>query len=164
MGVFQIALIAATLLCSLVAGFVFAFAVVVMPGIKGLKDREFIQAFQVMDRVIQNNQPLFVFVWVGSVVVLVVSAVLGFGQLDAGGRLLIVGATLIYVFGVQVPTLTINVPLNNRLQTLDVDAMTDTSRKDARADFEPRWIRWNSIRTALASVASALLMILLLRL
>ena len=61
MGIFQIALIVATLLCSLVAGFVFAFAVVVMPGIKGLPDREFIRAFQVMDGVIQNNQPMFVF-------------------------------------------------------------------------------------------------------
>ena len=135
-----------------------------MPGIKSLNDREFIQAFQVMDRVIQNNQPVFVFVWVGSVVVLVASAALGFGQLDAGGRLLIIGATLIYVLGVQVPTMTINVPLNNRLQTLNVEAMTDTSHRDARAGFEPRWTRWNSIRTALASLACALLMILLLRL
>ena len=164
MGLFQITMIVATLLCSLVAGFVFAFAVVVMPGIKGLNDREFIQAFQVMDRVIQHNQPLFVFVWIGSVVVLVVSAVLGFGQLDAGGRLLMIGATLIYVLGVQVPTMTINVPLNNRLQTLNIDAMNTTSHKDARAEFEPRWTRWNSIRTALASLVSALLMILLLRL
>ena len=164
MGIFQIALIVATLLCSLVAGFVFAFAVVVMPGIKSLNEREFIQAFQVMDRVIQNNQPMFVFVWVGSVVLLVVSAVLGFGQLDAGGRLLIIGATLVYVLGVQLPTMTINVPLNNRLQSLDVDAMNETALRDARAEFEPRWTRWNSIRTALASLISALLMILLLRL
>ena len=73
-------------------------------------------------------------------------------------------ATLIYILGVQVPTFTINVPLNNRLQTLDVDAMNDIARKDARTDFEPRWTRWNSIRTALASLVSTLLMILLLRL
>ncbi len=164
MGIFQIALIVATLLCSLVAGFVFAFAVVVMPGIKGLTDREFIRAFRVMDGVIQNNQPMFVFVWVGSVVVLVVTAVLGFGELDGEGRLLMIVATLIYILGVQVPTFTINVPLNNRLQALDVDAMDDTARKEARTDFEPRWTRWNSIRTALASLVSTLLMILLLRL
>lgn len=164
MGPFQIALIVATLLCALVAGFVFAFAVVVMPGIKGLGDREFIRAFQVIDRVIQNNQPIFVFVWIGSLVTLVVSAVLGFGQLDAGGRVLIIGATLLYVLGVQMPTMTINVPLNNRLQTLNVDAMNDTSCKDARRGFESRWIRWNSIRTVLASLVSALLMLLLLRL
>ena len=154
----------ATFLCCLVAGFVFAFAFVVMPGIRSLNDREFIRAFQVMDRIIQNNQPVFVFVWIGSVVALVTSAVLGVGQLDGGERLLIIVATLTYVLGVQVPTMTINVPLNNRLQTLNVDAMNETMHKDARADFEPRWNRWNSIRTALASLASALLMILLLRL
>ena len=56
MGFLQIALIVATLLCSLVAGFVFAFAFVVMPGIKRLNDREFIRTFQVMDRVIQDNR------------------------------------------------------------------------------------------------------------
>ena len=42
----QIALGLACLLCSLVAGFLFAFAVVVMPGIKSLGDGEFLRAFQ----------------------------------------------------------------------------------------------------------------------
>lgn len=57
--IFQISLGLATLLCSLVAGFLFSFAIVVMPGISDLNDREFLRAFQVMDRVIQNNQPVF---------------------------------------------------------------------------------------------------------
>ncbi len=164
MGIFQIALILATFLCSLVAGFLFAFALVVMPGIRSLNDREFIRAFQVMDGVIQNNQPIFVLVWVGSVVALVTSAVLGIGQLDGGGRLLIIFAALAYLLGVQLPTFTINVPLNNKLQTLEVDELDETTQKAARKDFEPRWNLWNSIRTAFASVASALLIILLFRL
>ncbi len=164
MEVFQIALILATFLCSLVAGLLFAFAIVVMPGIRSLNDREFIRAFQVMDRVIQNNQPIFVLVWVGSVVALVTSAVLGIGQLDGAERLLIIFATLAYLLGVQLPTVTINIPLNNKLQTLDVDAMNETTQKAARKDFEPRWNRWNSIRAAFASLASALLIILLFRL
>jgi len=87
MGIFQIALILAIFLCSLVAGFLFAFAIVVMPGIRSLNDRQFIRAFQVMDRVIQNNQPIFVLVWLGSVVALAVSAVFGFGQLDGAWHL-----------------------------------------------------------------------------
>jgi uncharacterized membrane protein len=37
----------------LVAGFLFAFAAVIMPGIRSLGDRAFIRAFQVIDRVIQ---------------------------------------------------------------------------------------------------------------
>ena len=94
-----------------------------MPGIRSLNDREFIRAFQVMDRIIQDNQPLFMLVWVGSVVALVTSAVLGIGQSDGAGRLLIIFAALAYLFGVQLPTVTINVPLNNKLHTLDVDCM-----------------------------------------
>ncbi len=35
-GIFQIVLILAAFLCSLVAGFLFAFALVVIPGIKSL--------------------------------------------------------------------------------------------------------------------------------
>ena len=164
MGIFQATLILATILCSLVAGFLFAFAVVVMPGIRSLNDREFIRAFQVMDRVIQNNQPIFMLVWVGSVVVLITSVVLGIGQLDGGGRLLIIFATIVYLLGVQLPTITVNIPLNNKLQTLDVDTINEAEQKAARENFETRWNRWNSIRTVLSSLASALLIVLLFRL
>ncbi len=164
MAIFQITLFLATFLCSLVAGFVLAFAIVVMPGIRSLNDREFIRAFQVIDRVIQNNQPIFMLVWVGSVVALVTSAVLGIGQLDGDGRLLIIFAALTYLLGVQLPTFTINVPLNNKIQTVEVDGLGETALRAARRDFEPRWNLWNSIRTAFASVSSALLMILLFRL
>ena len=164
MGIFELGLIVATFLCSLVAGFLFAFAVVVMPGIRSLNDREFIRAFQVMDRVIQNNQPLFMLVWVGSVVALVTAAVLGSGQLDGAARLLIIFAALAYLVGVQLPTVTMNIPLNNKLQALDVDAINETTRTAARQDFEPRWNQWNSFRTVFASLASALLIVLVCRL
>ncbi len=164
MGIFHIALILATFLCSLVAGFLFAFAVVVMPGIRGLDDREFVRAFQAVDRVIQNNQPIFMLVWVGSVAALVVSAVTGLRQLDGAGLLLMILAALAYLVGVQLPTVTINIPLNNKLQSLDVDLMDAARQGTARRDFEKRWNLWNSIRTACASLASALLMILLFRL
>ena len=163
-GIFHIALVLATFLCSLVAGFLFAFAIVAMPGIGRLNDPEFLRAFQVMDRVIQNNQPIFMLVWVGSVVSLVTAGVLGIGQLDGVGRLLIIFAALAYLLCVQLPTVTINVPLNNKLQTLNLSAMDETAQNTARKNFESRWNLWNSIRTAFASLASVLLIILLLRL
>ncbi|MBT9316876.1 anthrone oxygenase family protein [Leptothoe spongobia] len=161
---FQIVLILATLLCSLVAGFLFAFATVVMPGIKTLNDREFIRAFQVIDGVIQNNQPLFVAVWMGSVATALTAAGLGFGQLDGAQRLLVISAPIIYILGVQLSTFTINVPLNNQLQALHVDAMDAVALKAARIDFEPGWNRWNLVRTSFASLASVLFMILLFKL
>ncbi len=163
MGIFQATLILATFLCSLVAGFLFAFAIVVMPGIRKLNDRDFIRAFQFIDGVIQNNQPIFLLVWIGSALVLAVTVVLGFstGQLGGTGQLLIILATLVYFLGVQLPTITINIPLNNKLQSLDVDAMNGTSQRLARDEFEPRWNRWNSVRTVLASLTSVLLLILM---
>jgi uncharacterized membrane protein len=162
--IFQVTLVAATLLCTLVAGFVFAFAIVVMPGIRALGDGEFLKAFQVMDRVIQNNQPIFMLVWIGSAVALLASTVLGFGQLDGSGRVLLIAALVVYLLGVQLPTLTINIPLNNTVQGLAIDEMDSPALKTAREAFESRWNFSNSTRTVLASLVSVLLVILLLRL
>ena len=159
-SIFQITLILATFFTSLVAGFLLAFAIVVMAGIKALPDREFIRAFQVMDGVIQNNHPLFIIVWVGSVLALIVSAVFGIWQLDGISRIILLLATFVYIVGVQLPTLAINVPLNNRLQTLDTSSADNIMQKQARNEFESRWNFWNSFRTILASLVSVTLMIL----
>ena len=133
-----------------------------MPGIGRLSHREFIRAFQVMDRIIQDNHPLFGLVWIGSVVALVALAALGITQLEGVPRLLIICAAMAYLIGAQLPTVTINIPLNNRLQTLDVDTIDATTQEAERQHFEPRWNRWNAIRTAFASLASAQLTVLLL--
>ena len=164
MNAIDIALTVSIVLCSLVAGLVFAFAVVVMPGIKGLNDHDFLQAFQMMDRVIQNNQPIFVFVWLGSVVAVVTLGLLGIWHLDGINCTLAILALAIYLFGVQLPTATINIPLNNQLQTQSLDAMSESELREARKKFEPRWTLWNSIRAVLATVTTVLLIVLALRL
>jgi uncharacterized membrane protein len=144
-----------------VAGLLFVFAIVVMPGIKRLTDREFIRAFQAMDGIIQDNQPLFVLVWVGSAIAVIAATLLGLGQLDGSARLLLLSTAIAYVVGVQVLTIAVNIPLNNRLQALNVDRLDATAQHTARSDFEPRWNRWNALRTIIAILVSAGLMILL---
>lgn len=160
MEIFQFVLILTTLLCSIVAGFLFAFAVVIMPGIKNLDDGAFLGAFRAMDGVIQNSQPLFMVVWVGSLVLSVLAAVLGLFYLDGAGCLLLILSSLIYICGVQLPTMVFNIPLNNMVQSLDPDSMDQKALKAARGDFEPRWNRWNRIRTVLSILASSLLLVL----
>jgi len=62
---------------------------------------------------------------------LVATAVMGvwkFGGLD---RPLMIVAAFVYLLGVQAPTITINIPLNNQLQGLD--ATTVTRRESGRA-------------------------------
>jgi uncharacterized membrane protein len=163
MTVFVTVLVVAAFLCALVAGLLFAFAVVVMPGIGGLSDGEFIRAFQAIDRVVQNNQPLFLAVWVGSAVAILAAAVLGVWHLSGFARWLVIGAAVIYVMGVQLPTITVNVPLNDTLQRLDVPTMDEPARQQARFNFEPRWNQWNVVRTVCAGLTSALLIIVILK-
>lgn len=151
------ALVAATVLVSLVAGFVFAFAVVVMPGIGELDDGDFLRAFQRIDGVIQRGDPLFGLVFVGSIVSLIAAVALGVPSLVGLERTLLLAAGGIYLAGVLIPTGAVNVPLNNRLQRLDVDALGAAQRREARDAFEPRWNRWNRIRTALACISAALM-------
>lgn len=160
----QTVLVLAAFLCSLVAGFLFAFAVVVMPGIKKLGNREFLRAFQAMDRVIQQGQPLFGLVWLGSVVALAAGLALGVGQTSGLERVLLALAGGVYLLGVQLPTFVINIPLNNELQALNVDGAEESELRSMREHFEPRWNRWNAIRTAFAAVTSSILVVLLIRL
>ena len=164
MNLLQITLTLTTLLCSLVAGFVLAFAIVVMPGIRSLNDRDFLFTFKVIDRVIQNNQPIFVLVWLGSILSLVTAALVGIVQLDGVNRLLIGITAAIYLLGVQLPTFTINVPLNNQLQMQKLDTMNDLALGEARMNFEKSWIRWNTFRTVFATLTSVLLIIVVFEL
>ncbi len=164
MELIQLALLLSALLCALVAGLVLTFAIVVMPGIRALGDLDFLKSFKAMDRVIQNNQPIFMLVWIGSALVLLATTVLGFWRLEGLDRALLVAACAIYIFGVHVPTVTINIPLNNHLQSQDLDTRTESALLATTEMFESRWLRWNAIRTVIATLTTVLLLILLVRL
>lgn len=160
---FEIALVVSILLCGLVAGLVLGFAVVVMPGIAVLGDREFLRAFQLIDGVIQRGQPVFGLVWVGSALAALASLGLGFTTLEDLDRALLIIASLGYLAGVQVPTAMINIPLNNTLQAIDLDSASNDVCRTARADFETRWNRWNVTRTIFATASTLLFAIIALR-
>ena len=159
--IFTIVLLTATLFTALVAGLLFAFALITMPGIRKLGDREFIRAFQVMDGIIQNNHPLFILVWGGSALLLLLSVFLGLRELSPVLWTTLLGATSGYYIGVQIPTVTINVPLNNALQRIDVEKATEETIRQARRTFEDRWNRWNRRRTLVASAVTAALLLVL---
>ena len=67
MDVLDISLIFSITPCSLVSGFILTYSIVVMPGLSNLNDKDFLKAFQVTDAIIQNNQPVFMFTWIGSI-------------------------------------------------------------------------------------------------
>ena len=158
---FVFALVLTILLCALVSGLLFGFAVVVMPGVAKLSDRDFLLAFKHMDGIIQNNQPLFMLVWVGSILSVLVSAILG--TMDLSGQeavLLWIGCGW-YLLGVQLPTIVFNIPLNNTIQVLEIDKLNESELTNSRVNFEAKWNRWNNIRTINGIIAVSTFLYLL---
>ena len=86
MDILDISLFFSILLSALVTGFILIYALVIMPGLSKLDDKEFIKAFQVTDGIIQNNQPIFILIWVGSIMSVlstIITSILSLGILDA---------------------------------------------------------------------------------
>ncbi|MEM9282674.1 MAG: DUF1772 domain-containing protein [Verrucomicrobiota bacterium] len=160
--IFNGLLVFATLTTLLVTGLLFTFALLVMPGLGQLEDRGFLRGFQEIDRIIQNSHPIFVVVWLGSVIGLIASAVMGLGQLDGSAQWLLIVATAVYLLGVQLPTMRGNVPLNNQLQSIELVTMDEAELAEARENFEPLWNRLNRFRTLVALLVAVLLMLVLL--
>ena len=154
-------LLVSTLLCTLVTGFVFTYAIVVMPGFGKLNDREFIQAFQATDGIIQDNQPLFMLVWVGSIASVVATMVLSVVYLHGNERWVIILFGTLYIIGVQGITILVHLPLNNSLQGVKINEMDLESLQQLRSKFETRWNYFNNIRTGIACAVSVALMFLL---
>jgi uncharacterized membrane protein len=159
----HITLMLSILFCSLVAGLLFGFAVVVMPGIAKLTDKEYLLAFKHMDGIIQNNQPLFILVWAGSIISVIVTLVLGVMNLNGTQIYLLSAASVLYLLGVQLPTFRFNIPLNNSLQSLDIKALKETESTLFRSDFEAPWNRWNRFRTVNAIIAVSMFILVLPR-
>ena len=121
-----------------------------MPGLSKLEDKEFIKAFQVTDGIIQNNQPIFILIWVGSIISVlctIIVSILSLGILEAW---LIILTSLIYLLGVQGITISIHLPLNKHIQNIDIDIIDSQTLSGERKNFEKKWNFFNNIRTGIA--------------
>ena len=159
----HVTLLLSIIFCSLVAGLLLGFAIIVMPGIAKLTDKEYLLAFKHMDGIIQNNQPLFILVWAGSILSIIITLTLGIMNLSGTQIYLLVFASILYLFGVQLPTFRFNIPLNNSIQHLDIESLEESEVASSRVAFEIPWNRWNKIRTVNAILAVSMLLLLLIR-
>ena len=135
-----------------------------MPGFSKLEDKEFLRAFQVTDGVIQNNQPLFMLTWVGSIISVLSVMAISILSLGLSEAWIVFVVGLIYLLGVQGITISIHLPLNNHIQKIDINDMNNQSLNQERTNFEMRWNYFNKIRTFIAFAASlSFLLILMVR-
>ena len=159
MNFLEVSLICSILSCTLVTGFTLLYAVVIMPGLSKLDDKEFIKAFQVTDGVIQDNQPLFILTWLGSVISVVgaiLSSIISVGLPEAW---LIVFVGVVYLLGVQGITLSVHLPLNNHIKKINIEKTDHQTLSVERQKFETRWNFFNTIRTGISFLVSLTLIL-----
>ena len=161
MDILDISLIFSITTCCLVTGFIFTYAIVVMPGFSKMNDKDFLKAFQVTDAIIQNNQPLFMLTWVGSIISILSTIVISIVILGISDAWYIVLVGIIYLLGVQVVTFSIHIPLNNHLQQFDFDKLDGQKLNKERLKFEKKWNYFNNFRTVIAFFVSLALIIIL---
>ena len=159
MDALDISLILSILSCGLVGGFIFTYAIVVMPGLSNLNNRDFLRAFQVTDAVIQNKQPLFMFTWVGSILAVLATILVSLVSIGFAEGWLIVLVSFVYLLGVQGITVAIHIPLNNHIQKIKIEDLNDKALADERINFEKKWNFFNNIRTFISISVSLLLLV-----
>jgi uncharacterized membrane protein len=142
-----ISLVISLLTTGLAAGLFYTYSMSVMPGLARVGDRTFVEAMSSINKAILNGW--FAIAFGGALVFTAVAALLHLGASHRTALAWIVAALVLYVAQLVV-TFTVNVPLNNELDAVNLD--TDDLAA-ARERFEAAWVRWNVVRTVLVTGA-----------
>lgn len=134
----------AAVLTGLLAGFFYAYACSVMVGLARVDDRAFVTTMQWINATVRNAA--FAPSFFGAPVVTVLAAAVAYRR-RGPARHWVLGAAVACAAAFVV-TMGVNVPLNEQLA-----AAGTTDPAAARAAFEGPWVRWNLVRTVLATAA-----------
>lgn len=147
-------LILAALTVGVMTGVMGLYANTIMPGLRRTDDRTFVGAFQAIDTAIIN--PLFLMTFFGGPVFTGLAVVLHLGE-DVRSILPWTVAAFVLDLIVIIATVTINVPLNDRIKAAGHPDNIDVT-ETRQAFNEVRWVRSNLVRAALTLAAFACLL------
>ena len=147
-------LVAAIVSVGLMGGLFYGWTVSVIPGLKGVTDRNYIATMQSINVKIIN--PAFVLVFMGTPLILGASAVAEFRGGNERRAFVLAAAAATYIVGVLGVTVGGNIPLNDALDTFDLGAATDAAARERRQSYEGRWNRWHNLRTGANVMAFAI--------
>jgi uncharacterized membrane protein len=151
----NIILLITTLLVGLSAGLFYSYSCSVNIGLGRLSDVEYAKAMQSINRAILN--PWFFLIFMGPLLAFPISAWLSY-DISLARFYWIIAAGLVYIVAVFGVTILRNVPLNDVLDKFNIAMASDSDITKQRAQFEGKWNKWHTIRTA-ASVLSFFLIV-----
>lgn len=143
-------LVAATVTSGLLAGLFYAYSVSVMRGLARTADGTFVESMRQINVAILNGW--FALGFAGAPLLTALALVV---HLD-GAELAWIALALVSALFTLAVTLTVNVPLNDELASVD-----EGDPGVARGRFEGRWVRWNLARTISSTTAFGCLVLAL---
>jgi len=141
----------------LIAGLFYSWSCGITQGLGKLPDASYLGAFQSINREIQK--PWFFISFLGTVLLLPVSAWLCYRSHQQTSFLFMLTASLLYIIGVFGVTIAGNIPLNEMVDKTNLQSISVETIAEIRKSFEPKWNQLNNIRTlcAIASLACTIM-------
>lgn len=138
--------------CALVSGVFLTFSDFLMRSLDGARTDAGVEVMQVINRKVMGT--VFMALLLGMSALAPILGVYGWIAVEGPASLVIPAAGAIYLVGVFGVTVAFNVPMNNRLATLD------HANFEAAAYWEetylPRWTAWNWVRTVASAISATL--------
>ncbi len=144
-------LVCATLTTGMVAGVYYAFAVSVALGLAAQPDAAYVATMQAINERIEN--PLFFLSFFGAALFPLAALAAHYSLRPRSGRFWLVAlACVLYIGGSFLLTSFVNVPMNEQLAAVDLDAPARVLA-EARDAYEGPWNFWNGVRTVFSVLA-----------
>ncbi len=134
-------------------GFFFAWVCSTMWGLDAADPNTAIAAMQAMNASVRNW--LFAPAFFGTPVLSVFTALIAARTGERRAAVCFALAGLLYVLGAMLPTMTVNVPLNEAL-ALVATPLDSAGAREAWRSYSGPWQFWNTVRAAAAGIALAL--------
>jgi len=150
----DIALYISIILTGLSAGFFYAWQVSVIPGTKLVQDSTYIETMQQINRAIINLP--FMLIFLGTLIAQILSIYFHWDITKAFWFIL--AAAALYGVGTVLITGLGNVPLNDALDTLKLNELSEDQIAGERSEYEFRWNRFHIIRTVFSVLSFMMLL------
>lgn len=157
MTIENIVLVVGGTLTGLMAGLFYTFNVAIVPALRAIKGTQHIAMMQAINDKIKN--PVFFLSFFGPTILLPLAAFLHRG---AEQFPLLVAAAALHIIGGNGVTIGGNIPLNERLDKVDANRLSESEADSIRNEFQgagSAWMRFHNIRTLTSIAATALVFI-----
>lgn len=153
----NIVLVLGGTLTGLMAGVFYTFNVAIVPAFRSIKGAYHIKSMQAINLKIKN--PVFFLSFFGPTLLLPLAAYL---HRETAQFPFLVTAAALHIIGANGVTIVGNIPLNERLDRVDVSSLSEAEAEQIAQEFQgqgSRWMRFHNLRTLASITAAALVLI-----